>query len=255
MRLLAGRFVFAACLMLSVPLAAAETVAVAAASNLQLALREIVTQFSKHEPQIDVQLSFGSSGKLSTQIRQGAPFDLFLSADLSFAQALADEGLALGPVTPYGAGRLALWSATLDASQLTLRDLADARYTRIAIANPRHAPYGQRAQEALQAQGVWDAVKDKLVFGENISQTAQFVRSGNAQVGLISLSLALDPALRAMGGYALVPGELHQALTQGRVLLRRAEGRAAVARFVAFLDGEQAAAVLQESGYAAAARR
>lgn len=249
-----GRGLVQGCLALvwlvSVPATAGETVAVAAAANLQLVMREIAAQFRQVEPQTEVQLSFGSSGKLNTQIQQGAPFDLFLSADLAFAQELVDKGFTLGPVTPYGAGRLVLWSATVDARALQLKDLADERFARVAIANPRHAPYGMRAEEALRAEGVWEAVEKKLVFGENIAQTAQFARTGNAQVGLISLSLALDPELSSLGGYAVVPDRLHAPLLQGRVKLRRAENRPEVDRFIRFLDGPEAAALLERFGYA-----
>lgn len=228
---------------------ARETLSIAAASDLQFALKQVVQDFEAQASDAQVHLAFGSSGKLSTQIRQGAPFDLFFSADLSYAQALVDQGLTAGGVRPYAAGRLVLWSTQEDASKLTMADLDDERFRRIAIANPRHAPYGQRAAEALRASGVWEAIDPKLVYGENISQTAQFVRSGNAQIGMVALSLVLDPALQGIGGYALVPQSLHSPLEQGHVLLRRAAHKPIARRFLHYLEGAAARATLTRYGF------
>lgn len=225
------------------------TLSIAAASDLQFALKQVVRDFEAQEPGARVHLVFGSSGKLSTQIRQGAPFDLFFSADLSYAQALVDQGLTVGGVHPYATGRLVLWSARENVSTLTLADLGAKRYACIAIANPRHAPYGQRAAEALRASGVWEAIQDRLVYGENVSQTAQFVRSGNAQVGIVALSLVLDPALEDIGSHALIPQTLHQPLEQGHVLLRRAASKPVAQRFLRHLEGPAARAILAAYGF------
>jgi molybdate transport system substrate-binding protein len=118
-------------------------------------------------------------------------------------------------VKPYAVGRIVLWSNSLDATKMTLGSLADPKFTRIAIANPKHAPYGKRAEEALRALGLWDKIEPRLVFDENIAQTAQYVQTGNAQVGIIALALAVSPELANQGGYWLIPDTLHTPLTQG----------------------------------------
>jgi molybdate transport system substrate-binding protein len=142
-----------------------------------------------------------------------------------------------------------LWSASLDASRLKLEDLSNPALGRIAIANPRHAPYGRRAEEALRARGVWDKVQGRLVYGENIAQTAQYVQSGNARVGLIALSLALNPELAGKGGYALVPDTLHRPLEQGFVITRRAAGNALARGFAEFMGQQEARAIMARYGF------
>ena len=227
---------------------AGERVTVAAASDLKFALDEIVAEFGRAHPG-DVQVVYGSSGKFATQIRQGAPFDLYFSADIAYPRALEAEGLAHGTTRPYALGRIVLWSATRDARTLELKDLADPALGRIAIANPRHAPYGKRAEEALRAAGVWEAVQPRLVQGENIAQTAQFVQTGNAAVGIIALSLALNPTLAAQGGYHLIDASLHAPLEQGFMLTRAAAGKPLAGAFAECIGSEPARAVLQRYGF------
>ena len=235
--------------LLLAPADRAEKITVAAASDLKFALDEIVVAFEKEHPDDDVEVVYGSSGKFHTQIQQGAPFDLYFSADIAFPRALAEGGLAASAVKPYAIGRIVLWSASLDASKLTLASLTDPRITRIAIANPKHAPYGQRAEEALRASGVWARVEPKLVYGENIAHTAQFVQTGNAQVGVIALSLALNPELSKRGGYWLIPNELHAPLEQGFIVTQRAAGNALAKRFAEYIGSEQARAVMTRYGF------
>lgn len=223
---------------------------IAAAADLKFALDEIVAAYRAAQPAERIEVIYGSSGKFATQIRQGAPFDLYFSADIAYPRELEREGLAAGPTRPYATGRIVLWSNSRDASQLRLQDLADPALGRIAIANPRHAPYGRRAEEALRAAGVWAAVEPRLVQGENIAQTAQFVLSGNAAVGVIALSLALNPTLAQQGGYALIDDALHQPLEQGFILTRRAADKPAAARFAAFVEGEAARAIMRRYGFA-----
>ena len=146
-------------------------------------------------------------------------------------------------------GRIVLWSRTRDAGALRLQDLADPALGRIAIANPRHAPYGKRAEEALRAAGVWNAVQPRLVQGENIAQTAQFVQTGNATVGIIALSLALNPALAAQGGHHLIDAALHAPLEQGFILTRQAEGKALATAFADYIGSAAARAVLVRYGF------
>lgn len=249
-RRIIGGVLAAAIAMVAVSAHATETLSIAAASDLQFALRQVVQDFEAQSPDTRVQLTFGSSGKFSTQIRQGAPFDVFFSADFAYAQVLVEAGLTVGGVRPYATGRIVLWSAQEDASALTLQELTSPRFARVAIANPRHAPYGQRAEEALRATGIWDALQPRLVYGENISQTAQFVRSGNAQVGIVALSLVLAPALQGGGGYALIPDTLHAPLEQGYVVLRGAKSKASAQAFVRYLESAQARATLARYGFA-----
>ena len=137
----------------------------------------------------------------------------------------------------------------MDASKLTLASLADPKITRVAIANPKHAPYGKRAAEALQAAGVWDKVEPKLVYGENIAHTAQFVQTGNAQVGIIALALALSPELASKGGYWLIPDNLHAPLEQGFIVTKRAEGNALAKRFADYMGSKPARAVMTKYGF------
>lgn len=231
------------------PLWAAEAIAIAAAADLQFAMDEIVARFGAANPGADIQVSYGSSGKFHTQIRQGAPFDLFFSADIAFPRELVADGLTSGNVRPYAVGRIVLWSTQTEASKLTLKDLTAARFSRIAIANPRHAPYGTRAEEALRASGVWARIEPRLVYGENIAQTAQYVATGNAQVGIIALSLAVNPDLARRGGYALIPEDLHTPLEQGFVITRRARGNALARRFADFMDSGDARQILALHGF------
>ena len=237
------------CLSLTSPLRAGDKVTIAAAADLKFALDEIVDQFSRSHPGDKVEAIYGSSGKFQTQIQQGAPYDLFFSADIAYPRALAAAGFAASPVKPYAIGRLVLWSASLDARKLQLADLAAPQFKRIAIANPKHAPYGKRAEEALRAASVWEKVKDRLVFGENIAQTAQYVQTGNAQVGLLALSLALNPELARQGGHALIPDNLHQPLEQGFIITRRAAANPVAARFADYMDSSEARALMAKYGF------
>jgi molybdate transport system substrate-binding protein len=231
-------------------LSAAEKITIAAASDLKGCLDEIAADFRKAHADDEVEVVYGSSGKFKTQIEQGAPFDLFFSADIAFPQDLLKASLAVGEVHPYAIGRLVLWSKTIDASTLKVADLMRADIQKIAIANPQHAPYGKRAEEALRASGIWEKVEGKLVFGENISQTAQFAESGNAQVGMIALSLVLGPELAGKGSYSLVPDSLHEPLEQGFVITKRAADNALAKAFADYMGSGQTRAVMVRYGFA-----
>jgi len=228
---------------------AGEKITIAAAADLKFALDEIVVLFNKAHPADQVETVYGSSGKFHTQIQQGAPFDLYFSADIGYPRALKAEGFAASEAQPYAVGRIVLWSMSRDASKMTLADLADPTIQKIAIANPKHAPYGKRAEEALKAAGMWEKVEAKLVYGENIAQTAQFVQTGNAQVGIIALSLALSPELAKQGGYALIPDKLHQPLEQGFIVTKRAADNALARKFALFMAGKEARAVMTRYGF------
>lgn len=229
--------------------AQAEKITVAAAADLKFAMDEIVATFKKANASDEVEIVYGSSGKFNTQIQQGAPYDLFFSADIAFPRELVKVGLAASEVKPYAIGRIVLWSASMDASKMKLDSLTDAKITHIAIANPKHAPYGKRAEEALRAAKLWDKIEPKLVYGENIANTAQFVQTGNAQVGIIALSLAVNPELASKGGYWLIPDNLHQPLEQGFVITKRAEGSALAKRFAYHMGSQSARAVMIKYGF------
>ena len=231
------------------PAALAGSLTIAAAADLKFAMDEIVAAFRKAHPDDIIDLSYGSSGKFHTQIQQGAPFDLYFSADIAFPKGLEEKGLSAGPTQPYAIGRIVLWSNVRDVTQMTLRDLVDPTIRKIAIANPQHAPYGKRAEEALRSVGIWDQLQDRLVRGENIAQTAQFVQTGNAEVGIIALSLALNPTLAEAGGYHLIDDRLHEPLEQGFIITRRAADNPLAKTFAYFMDEPEARKIMIHYGF------
>ncbi len=229
--------------------AQAEQATAAVAASMKFAMDEIAAEFRTAHPKDTLEVVYGSSGRLQTQIQQGAPFDLFFSADDTAPVDLAKAGFAGSEMRVYAMGRLALWSTCVDARKLTVADLANPKFTRIAIGNPRVSPHGQRAEESLHRAGIWDKVASRLVLGENVTQTAQFVESGNAQVGLIALSLAVSPELAKKGGYALVPDDMHQPLEQGFIVTKRGAGNPLAVAFAGFMQSRQAKAILLRYGY------
>ena len=243
------KILFALCFLFSATVSHAEKITIAAAADLKFAMDEIVTGFKLNRPGNDVEIIYGSSGKFQTQIRQGAPYDLFFSADIAYPRELAKMGLASSAVMPYATGRIVLWSNNMDATHMTLADLTSPKIIRIAIANPKHAPYGKRAEEALRASGLWEKVQSKLVFGENIAHTAQFVQTGNAQMGIIALSLALSPELAKKGGYYLIPDKLHGPLEQGYIITRRAAAKPLARDFAIFINSKAARSVMTRYGF------
>lgn len=243
------RILFAVWLLLMTGTAHAAKITIAAAADLKFAMDEIVGDFKKSRPGNEVTVVYGSSGKFHTQIQQGAPYDLFFSADIAYPRELAKRGLAASDIKPYAVGRIVLWSNSVDARKMTLESLADSKITRIAIANPKHAPYGKRAEEALKAGGVWDRVQSKLVFGENISHAAQFVQTGSAQVGIIALSLAVNPELAKKGGYYLIPDKLHNPLEQGFVITRQAAGNVLATQFADYMGSKQGRSIMTKYGF------
>lgn len=227
----------------------AATARVAAAADLRFAFDELVPLFQKSHPAHRLELVMGSSGKFMQQIENGAPFDIYFSADVSYPKKLVASGQALAPVTRYAVGRIVLWSAKVDASQLTLQSLTRPEFRKIAIASPDHAPYGARAREALQHAGLWRVLQPRLVFGENISHTAQLIDSQAAEVGIIALSLALNNTLKAKGGYFLIPAHTHQPLEQAFVVTRRGQDNPAARALAQFMGTPAARAVLQRNGF------
>lgn len=235
------------------PTLAQEVPTVAAAADLKFALEAVAKRYKAHTGKV-VRLVFGSSGNLARQIEQGAPYAIFMSADEALARRVVAAGRAQGEVVPYAVGRLALLlplgsPLEADASLADLRTaLADGRLKRLAIANPEHAPYGQRAREALQSVGLWVAAEPRLVLGENVAQTAQFALSGNAQAGIVAYSLAIAPEVARRSRHVLLPAHLHAPLVQGMVLIKGAG--AGGREFFDYLQGPEARAVLRRYGFA-----
>lgn len=231
------------------PAGAPRHVTLAAAADLRFAMDQVVAAYRQKHPADRIDVVYGSSGKLLTQIEQGAPFDLFFSADSAYPQQLVAQGKAGGPPVPYAVGRIVLWSASLDMKSVKVADLAEPRFGRIAIANPQHAPYGKRAEQALRAAGIWEQLQPRLVYGENIGQAAQFAQSGNARVGIIAQSLALAPAM-AGGSYVAVPPSMYQPLQQSFVPTRRGAANPMAREFAQFVQGAAARAILARYGFA-----
>ena len=241
-------------LVCTLPVYASDKLTIAAASDLRYALDDIVTLFQQRQPAAEVRVIYGSSGKISTQIRHGAPYDLFFSADIQFPEQLYAEGHALTQPQLYALGRIVLWSPRQNMAGIKLAQLTELNFRRLAIAQPAHAPYGMRAKEALQAVGVWPAVEAKLVYGENIAQTAQMAQSGGADIAFIALALAKFPELansskRASHGYQLIPAELHQPLSQAYVITRHGANNRSAQQFTAFMTNKDVLAIMQAYGF------
>ncbi len=226
-------------------------VTVAAASDLTYAMNEIAADFEKASG-CAVRVSTGSSGNFLSQIENGAPFDLFFSADIQYPKKLEVEGLAApGSTYLYAVGKIVLW--VRNDSRLDIRKgfavLRDPSVRKVAIANPQHAPYGRAAEEALHNAGVYAAVKDRLVLGENISQAAQFVESGNADAGILALSLVVSPVLREKGHYWSVPDNLYAPIQQGAVVIRGSHNLPGAEAFLAYIKTPATAALLGRYGF------
>ncbi len=227
----------------------ADEIRIAAAADLRFAMEEIISVFKQQHPNDRIEVSYGSSGKFHSQIQNGAPFDLFFSADIALPRSLAQAGQASGEVHPYAIGRIVLWSLRRDGQPMSLNDLTRTGISRIAIANPKHAPYGMRAVEALKSAKIWSSVENRLVYGENISQTAQFVQTGNADVGIIALSLAITPEFTATGRYTLIPADMHLPLEQGFIVLKRAQNNPLAQKFADFFNEASVRGIMIRYGF------
>jgi len=248
-----GKFLFCFALIFFVSRAmTAQELHVAAAADLNFALPEVAKAFEA-QTGTKVLLSFGSSGNLFAQIQSGAPFDVFCSADMEYPRKLALGGQAL-PRTfqQYASGRLVLWvrnDSKLNFERDGIKALLDPSIKKIAVANPEHAPYGRAAVAALRKAGLYDQVKEKLVLGENVSQTAQFVTSGNADVGLISLSLAQAGDLQKQGRFWKVPSDIAESLPQGVIVLKQSASPEMANRFVDFFACGAGQKILARYGF------
>lgn len=230
----------------------AETPLIAAASDLKFVLDELASKYQK-ETGSSVKLVFGSSGNFRRQIAEGAPFEMFFSADEGYVQALVQEKLTLDEGTLYAVGRIVIFVPSAsgmkpesDLSDL-VRAVSEGRIRKFAVANPEHAPYGRAAKEVLEKVGLWSKFDDKLVFGENIAQAAQFAISGSTDGGIIAYSLALAPQISQKGRYVLIPAAWHSPLKQRMVLLAKAGSNAK--NFYRFVQTPQARAVFEKFGF------
>lgn len=230
----------------------AREVRIAAAADLKFALDAVLAGTAASTRGIRPAVTYGSSGSFYAQIENGAPFDLFLSADADYPRRLAAKGLGDGEPFLYAIGRIALWvpsSSKLDLGALGLRALLDPSVRKVAIANPRHAPYGRAAEAAMKSLGVYEGVTGKLVLGENVAQAAHFVQSGAADAGIVALPLALAPQMRSSGRYVEIPAASHPRMDQAGLVLNgaREPGAARILRDV-FL-GARGRAILEENGF------
>ena len=233
---------------LAVSPALAEQVLVAVAANFVPSFREVAMEFEKTTGHT-VQVASGSSGAFFTQIKNGAPFDVFFSADAERPKLLEEAGLGvMGSRFTYAIGRLVLWSP--DPSLIKGEDtLRSEKFKHLAIADPKTAPYGVAAKQAMQKLGVWETVQPRIVLGESLGQTMSFVESGNAEVGFLALSQVMDPKMKGRGGRWDVPVNLHEPIRQDVVLLAKGKDNPAAKALMEFMGGQQATAIIERYGY------
>lgn len=233
-------------------------ISLAAAADLSIALPEIAQAFEKTSGVV-VKLSFAASGVLTQQIENGAPFDVFFSADLGYPKQLISEGKADGSTLyTYAVGELVLWtpaSSPLDLEQKGMQVLLDPSVKKIAIANPQHAPYGRAAVAAMKHYDLYEKVSDRVVLGENVAQAAQFVESGNVQVGFVALAHALAPAMKGKGKYWRVPAEAYPPLDQGAVVIAHSPHAQDARAFLEYMKSAEARAILQHYGFTSPDRK
>ncbi len=239
-------------LLLVIPLLSfGQSIRVYAASDLRYVLEDILVLYQSRHPEDRVEVVYGSSGKGYVQILNGAPFDVFMSADMEYVERLYQKGYVITKPRAYAVGRLVLCArkdSNLNPSDFP-KVLFDQRVRKIAIANPEHAPYGRAAKEVLESFGLLEKIKGKIVLGENISQAASFVYSGSAQVGFIALSLALSPQMQKLNICYLIPQSLHTKILQGYGITKVGQGKAQVERFYKFIASSQAKAILKKYGF------
>jgi molybdate transport system substrate-binding protein len=231
--------------------ARAQEVRVAAAADLKFAMQDVATQFEK-QTGTKVDVTYGSSGNFFSQMQNGAPFDLFFSADIEYPEKLEAVGFAEpGTLYRYAVGRIAIWTpadASVDVARLGWKALLDSSVQKIAIANPDHAPYGRAAVAALQKAGIYEQVKGKLVYGENISQAAQFAQSGNAQAGIVAMSLAVSPGMKE-GKRWEIPADMHPPIEQAAIILKNAANKNGARALLEFVKSEAGRLTLSKYGF------
>jgi molybdate transport system substrate-binding protein len=247
------RLVFCLVVLVALSTSHAAELSVAAASDLKFALDDIIAEFQQTNADGRIKASYGSSGNFYAQISQRAPYDMFLSADNSYPQRLIETGHGIAESRfTYAVGRIVVWVRTnsaLEVRELGIGALKHPSVRKIAIANPEHAPYGKAAVAAMRKLGVYEAVKDRLAYGENIAQTGQFIDSGAADIGIIALSLAVAPAMKDRGRYWEVPPDAYPRMEQGGVILPWTREMKLAGQFRAFILGEAGKAVLRRHGF------
>jgi molybdate transport system substrate-binding protein len=227
-----------------------EKLTIAVAANLKSAMDSIVSIYKKEYPEIDIQVTYGSSGKFYEQIKNGAPFDLFFSADMSFPIKLKNNGLTISKVKMYGIGKIVLWSKKIQVNDLKLEALTEQNVKKIAIANPLTAPYGAKAIECLKRNKIYKKIKPKLVYGDNVAQAAQFATFGAVDIAIIALSEALSPAMKKeRGRFYIIPQENYSPLEQGCVILKKAKGKNSASNFYEFISFQNSIDILEYYGY------
>jgi len=226
-----------------------DTLTIAAASDLSFAMKELISDFKTTSPNADITLISGSSGKFYHQLMNGAPYDMYFSADIAYPEKLLKSGHAVGEVSLYAIGRIVLWSSKVDVKKSTINSLLNDNINKISIANPKHAPYGARAKEFLQSNTLWETLKPKLIYGENISQATNYAVMGVADIGVIALSLAMAPRIADKGTYWLIPSQQHKPLKQGYAVLKRAENKPLQKAFSKYLKSDKAIKILSRYGF------
>lgn len=246
------RLILGILLLATTSLRAAE-ITVAAAADLKFALDELIAEFHANQPATKVKVTYGSSGNFYAQLQNKAPFDLFFSADIEYPRKLAQSGLALETnVFLYAVGRIVIWTPTnspVDVEKLGIQSLLAPSVKKVAIANPQHAPYGRAAVAAMKTLKVYEQVEPRLANGENIAQTAQFIQSGAADIGIIALSLAIAPQMRHAGRYWEIPLDAYPKMEQGGMILNYTKAPEAARAFRDFVLGEHGRTVLKRFGF------
>ena len=231
---------------------ASGSLTMAVAANMAVCVEALNAEFKHSHPDAELKVATGASGNFFAQIKNGAPFELFISADMDYPRKLVEAGLAQrDTLKPYAWGRLALWTTTPGINPGRGRTVLTAESTtKVAIANPDTAPYGRAAIEALKKLEVLDAVKPKLVVGESVAQAVQFVQSGNAEIGFVPYSLLVVPPLKGVGLYILLPAGSYTPIAQGVVVTQKGAGNPLAKAYLDFLGSDIAKAILEENGYA-----
>lgn len=224
----------------------AQTVKIAAASDMKYIMPEIILKYKTKNPQANIDVAYGSSGLFFQQISSGANYDIYFSADISYTQRLKEQGFVIGDIKTYAFGALVLWSSTIDVSK-GIGILNNSSIKKIAIANPKHAPYGKRAEECLKYYKIYDKVSDKLVFGDNITQTAQFAVTGNVDIAFIALAIAEAPEMKFKGTYFKLDSKSYNPLEQACVLLKNSNPEAA--KFMKYVLSNECKPIFEKYGF------
>lgn len=241
-------FLLIAFMLISVTICAQKVVTVAAAANLRSVFTEIKAKYEKENPTVKIEVTFGSSGSLVQQILNGAAYDFFMAADKNFPLKLQGKGVTYGKVSTYAYGKLALWSSTIDVNK-GIGVLKESAVKRIGIAKPETAPYGDRAVELLKKQGLFDSFNTKIVYGDNISATAQYAFTGNVEVGFIALSLAMAPEMAGKGKCYVIPQSMYSPIEQACVLIKKPVRNLAAEKFMKYILGNSCDSLWEKYGY------